>query len=94
MQQLEVENVIVSLRNPKKFRMFEPFKFSNATFFRQIALQNLQRKNLGFSETVLIWEAGTSSGTFQTGLAVQEVNFFFTKTHIIRLFSNLQKTAC
>ena len=26
-------------------------KFSNATFFRQIALQNLQRKNLGFSET-------------------------------------------
>ena len=28
-------------------------KFSYATFFRQIALQNLQRKNLGFSETVL-----------------------------------------
>ena len=26
-------------------------KFSNAIFFRQIALQNLQRKNLGFSET-------------------------------------------
>ena len=26
-------------------------KFLNATFFRQIALQNLQRKNLGFSET-------------------------------------------
>ena len=26
-------------------------KFSNATSFRQIALQNLQRKNLGFSET-------------------------------------------
>ena len=26
-------------------------KFSNATFFRQIALQNLQHKNLGFSET-------------------------------------------
>ena len=26
-------------------------KFSNSTFFRQIALQNLQRKNLGFSET-------------------------------------------
>ena len=25
--------------------------FSNATFFRQIASQNLQRKNLGFSET-------------------------------------------
>ena len=29
-------------------------KFSNATFFRQIALQNLQRKNLGFSETMLL----------------------------------------
>ena len=28
-------------------------KFSNATFFRQIALQNLQRKNLGFSEAVI-----------------------------------------
>ena len=26
-------------------------KFSNATLFRQIALQNLQRKNLGFLET-------------------------------------------
>ena len=26
-------------------------KFSNATFFRQIVLQNLQRKTLGFSET-------------------------------------------
>ena len=26
-------------------------KFSNATFVRQIASQNLQRKNLGFSET-------------------------------------------
>ena len=26
-------------------------KFSNATLSRQIALQNLQRKNLGFSET-------------------------------------------
>ena len=34
-------------------------KFSNATFFRQIALQNLQRKNLGFSETELasnLWQ--------------------------------------
>ena len=29
-------------------------KFSNATFFRQIALQNLQRKNLRFSETVTV----------------------------------------
>ena len=29
-------------------------KFSNATFFRQIALQNLQHKNLRFSETELI----------------------------------------
>ena len=28
-------------------------KFSNTTFFRQIALQNTQRKKLGFSETVL-----------------------------------------
>ena len=28
-------------------------KFSNATLFRQIALQNLQRQNLGFSETEL-----------------------------------------
>ena len=28
-------------------------EFSNATFFRQIALQNLQRKNLAFSETEL-----------------------------------------
>ena len=28
-------------------------KFSHAIFFGQIALQNLQRKNLGFSETVL-----------------------------------------
>ena len=28
-------------------------KFSNVTLFRQIALQNLQRKNLGFSETEL-----------------------------------------
>ena len=26
-------------------------KLSNATLFRQIALQNLQRKNFGFSET-------------------------------------------
>ena len=54
-----------SLRNPKKFRTFEPIKFPNAkininsgkifeaTLFSQIALQNLQRKNLGFSETVL-----------------------------------------
>ena len=57
-----------SLRNSKKFRTFEPFKFSNASFFypyrtvekfsnatlfRQIALQNLQRKILGFSETDL-----------------------------------------
>ena len=29
-------------------------KVSNATFFRQTALQNLQRKNLGFSETDLL----------------------------------------
>ena len=29
-------------------------KFSNATFFHQIALQNLQRKNLWFSETGLL----------------------------------------
>ena len=28
-------------------------KFSNVTLFRQTALQNLQRKNLGFSETDL-----------------------------------------
>ena len=57
-----------SLRNPKNFRTCKPFKFSNArffypyqiakkcsnaTFFRQIALQNLQHKNLGFSETDL-----------------------------------------
>ena len=36
----------LSLRNPKNFRTCEPFKekFSNATFFRQIASQNLQRK--------------------------------------------------
>ena len=56
----------ISLRNPKKvsnvraLQIFErkvllsildSRKFSNATFFRQIALQNLQRKKLGFSET-------------------------------------------
>ena len=55
-----------SLRNPKEvsnvraFQIFERKvllsmqtvdKFSNATFFRQIASQNLQRKNLGLSET-------------------------------------------
>ena len=33
-------------------------KFSNAIFFRQIALQNLQRKNLGFSETGFGFERG------------------------------------
>ena len=33
-------------------------KFSNATFFRQIALQNLQRKNLRFSETELECDFG------------------------------------
>ena len=32
-------------------------KFSNATLFRQIALQNLQRKNLWFSETELLGKA-------------------------------------
>ena len=26
-----------------------------------------------------VWEAETTSGTFQTGLSVQEVTFFFTK---------------
>ena len=46
--------------SPSYFRTQDSFihktvgKFSNATFFHQIALQNLQRKNLGFSETVLI----------------------------------------
>ena len=56
---------LTSLRNPKKFRTFEPFerkvllsiytaeKFLNATFFHQIVLQNLQCKNLQFSETVM-----------------------------------------
>ena len=42
--------------SPSNFRTHGSFtveKFSNATFFRQIALQNLQSKNLGFSETVL-----------------------------------------
>ena len=42
--------------SPSNFRTQGSFihinsgKFSNATFFCQIALQNLQRKNLGFSE--------------------------------------------
>ena len=39
-------------------------KFSNATFFRQIALQNLQRKNLGFSETALNVSEMRPLGTF------------------------------
>ena len=36
-------------------------KFSNVTFFRQIVLQNLQRKNLGFSETELNRQTQTYS---------------------------------
>ena len=61
----------ISLRNPKKFRTCELFKFSNPRFFypykqwniferdffRQIALQNLQRKNLAFSETDIVESA-------------------------------------
>ena len=45
--------------SPSNFRTQGSFihinsgKISNATFFRQIALQNLQRKNLGFSGTDL-----------------------------------------
>ena len=31
-------------------------KFSNAIFFRQMALQNLQRKNLEFPETELVFD--------------------------------------
>ena len=43
--------------SPSNFRTQGSFihinseKISNSTFFRHIALQNLQRKNLGFSET-------------------------------------------
>ena len=35
------ERTLFSLRNPKKFRTFEPFKFSNARFFHPYK----QRKN-------------------------------------------------
>ena len=58
---------VSSLQNPKNFRTCKPIKFrtqvsfihvkqfSNATFFRQIASQNLQHKSFGFSETVSGW---------------------------------------
>ena len=39
-------------------------KFSNATLFRQIALQNLQRKNLRFSETEYIFQNETSNNKY------------------------------
>ena len=57
-----------SVKNPKNFRMREPFKFSNGKFFypyetvnkysnttllRQIVSQNLRHKTLGYSETDL-----------------------------------------
>ena len=64
------DSTVFSLRNTKNFRTCEPFKFSNARFFfpyqtveqfsnaifvRQIKSQNLQRKNLGFSENVFMF---------------------------------------
>ena len=39
----------------------------------------------------LIWEPGTNSGAFQTGLPVQGINFFFTKTQNIQLFPSHKK---
>ena len=47
-----------SFQNPKTFRTCEPFKFSNATFFRQIVSQNLPHKNIEFSRTVLFVTGG------------------------------------
>ena len=57
-------------------------KLSNVTEnynFRHLTMQELKVENL-----TLIWEADTNSRAFQTGLAEQEVNFFFTKTHNIQ----------
>ena len=62
MKSQEVSNVQALQRFECKvlLSILDSRKFSNATFFRQIMLQNLQCKKLGFSETnlemsLLIW---------------------------------------
>ena len=39
----------------------------------------------------LIWESGTNSRGFETGLTVDEVNFFFTKMQNIHLVATHKK---
>ena len=59
-----------------------PSKYS----FRHLTMQQLKVENV-----ILIWEAGTNNRAFQTGLAVQEARFFFTKTQNIQLFLTHKK---
>ena len=85
----------ISLQNPKDFRTFEPFKFSNAyrypvekfsnaTFFRQKALQNLRRKNLGFSDIEISRRTNLSS---KLGLIIK---FTEKKKNNVSFLSKLQ----
>ena len=48
-------------------------------------------QRLKVENVILIWEAGTNIRAFQTGLAMQEVKFFFTKIHNIQLFATHKK---
>ena len=43
------------------------------------SLRHLTMSKLKVENAILIWQAGTNSRAFQTGLAVQEVNFFSRK---------------
>ena len=48
-------------------------------------------QQLKVENVIIVWEAGTNGRAFQTGLAVEEVNFFSTKVHNIQLFATHKK---
>ena len=69
-------------------------KFSNATLFRQIALQNLQRKNLGFSETVIrdLFTLKIQEVLKRWALSKLAVSVFCTKVFMILCSCNERNT--
>ena len=48
-------------------------------------------QQLKVENVIIVWEAGTNGGAFQTGLAVEDVNFFSTKVNNIQLFATHKK---
>ena len=55
------------------------------------SIRHLTMQQLKVENAISIWEAGTNRRAFQTHLAVQDVNFFFTVTQNKQLFATHKK---